>query len=161
MARHLEYLLGENILGLKSEDESGNVAAEVSWPCFLRYEHEIRKQAIKWVNNGTCALVEGLRRARTDAELRMKFLITPLSINVHRSSASAKRPRSVTPIRKPDPYKRIETARAEKATKTTKAVKPAKEKKERAEKEIRGRSGNSTSQKHGTQRSCERTVRTP
>ena len=123
---HLEYLLGENILGFKSEDENGNVAAEVSWPYFLRYEHEIRKQAIKWVNNGTCSLVEGLRRARTDAELRMKFLITPLSVNVHRSSAAAKRPRSATPIRKPDPYKRGGNGKGGKGGKDVKGGKDGK-----------------------------------
>ena len=109
---HLEYFLGEG---------SRSVLA-----VFLTIEHEIRKQAIKWVNNGTCALVEGLRRARTDAELRMKFLITPLSVNVHGSSAVAKRPRSATPIRKPDPCKWVEAARAAKAAKTSKAAKTAK-----------------------------------
>ena len=123
---HLEYLLGENILGLKSEDENGNVAAEVSWPCFLRYEHEIRKQAIKWVNNGTCTLVEGLRRARTDAELRMKFLITPLSVNVHRSGASGKRHRSVTPIRGAESDKQLKAGKGGKKDRDHKGGKSGK-----------------------------------
>jgi len=76
---HLDYLLGDECHRM-SEAHPG-IRASPSWDLLLSYEHEIRKQAIKLVNEAGLTLRAALKSARDSTDHRTKFLITPLALH--------------------------------------------------------------------------------
>ncbi len=88
----LDHLLGEDIYGLKVEDESGGTMAQTTWKNLIRYEHELRKQAVKLVNRQGLPLAAALKQASADVELRTKYIVTTLALEGTRSSAKRNYP---------------------------------------------------------------------
>ncbi len=82
----LDHLLGEDIYGLKVEDEAGNALAQTTWKNLIRYEHELRKHAVKLVNRQGLTLAAALKSASTNMELRTKHIVTTLALEGTRSS---------------------------------------------------------------------------
>ncbi len=76
----LDHLLGEDIYTLKVEDEVGSIVAQTTWKNLLKYEHELRKLAIKLVNRQGSTLAAALKQASTDVELRTKYIVTALAL---------------------------------------------------------------------------------
>jgi hypothetical protein len=90
--KHLEWLLGEECLGLDAKDAAGRVIASTSWLTLLNYEFELRKYAIKLMNEGGTPLAEGLQQARQNNSLMNRFLIAPLSLNSRGGASSSNDP---------------------------------------------------------------------
>ncbi len=77
----LDHLLGDQILGLKVENDAGDIVAQTTWRTMLRYEHELRKLAIKLVNRDGYSLAAAIKRASEDQELRTKFIVAHLALD--------------------------------------------------------------------------------
>jgi len=72
---HLDYVLGDECFRM-AEAHPG-VRVSPSWELLLAYEHELRKKAIKSVNESGLTLKAALRAARESSDHRTKYLITP------------------------------------------------------------------------------------
>eukprot|EP00435_Cladocopium_sp_Y103_P022226 s207_g5.t1 len=94
-----DYLLGDQVMNLRSEDEHGTVVSTPTLKLVLSYEHQVRKEMVKKMNAGT-AIKKALEESRKDVGIKERFLLTPMSLN----AVTAMRPRerrSRTPIRMP------------------------------------------------------------
>ena len=92
-----DYLLGDQVMNLKSEDENGTVVSTPTLKLALSYEHQIRKEMVKKMNSGV-AVKQALEQARKDVSIKERFLLTPMSLNAM-TSMRPKDKRSRTPIR--------------------------------------------------------------
>ena len=77
---YVGYLLGDQVMGLKAEDEEDNKISSPSLKLALSYEHQIRKEMIKKVNEGT-KLQEALLTARKDVNIKERYFLTPAAMN--------------------------------------------------------------------------------
>ena len=48
----MDYLLSDQMMGLKAEDEEGNKISSPSLKLVLSYEHQVRKEMVKKINDG-------------------------------------------------------------------------------------------------------------
>ena len=76
----VEYVLGPQGWGLQTSDANGQVVAAPSWKGILHWEHELRKEAAKRMNQGT-PFGAALREATKDTELRMRYLLQPIAVS--------------------------------------------------------------------------------
>jgi len=76
---YAEYILGPQGWALRSLDSNGQLVAAPSWKGILRWEHELRKEAIKDMNNGT-GFEAAIRAAMKNTELRMRYLLQPIAL---------------------------------------------------------------------------------
>jgi len=58
-----------------------------SWDLLMKYEFEVRKYAVRKVNESGATLAEGMALARTSMEHRTSYFITPLAMPGSRVSA--------------------------------------------------------------------------
>ena len=72
---HLDYVLGDECYRM-AEAHPG-IRVTPSWELLLSYEHELRKKAIKYVNEDGPTLKAALRTARESSDHRTKYLIPP------------------------------------------------------------------------------------
>ncbi len=83
----LDYLLGHRCW--EKVTPSGT---RISWSDLMVYEFHIRKFAAQHVNRGRGTMVEGLRAAIKDAELRNEYFVEQLATTRSRRSRSPRRP---------------------------------------------------------------------
>jgi hypothetical protein len=93
----LDYLLGP-----RCWDKLTVSGTRIPWTALMEYEHQIRKHAARYVNRGKGTLVDGLRDAVRDAELRNEYFVEPLAMSKNRRSRS---PRREPPPRENKPQK--------------------------------------------------------
>jgi hypothetical protein len=67
-----DHLLGQHVWGLVSTSAEGIVASP-SWPLLLHYEQEIRNQAYFLMEQGGVPLVDALRKAWMDDNVKGYF----------------------------------------------------------------------------------------
>ena len=93
---YADYLLSDQVMGLKAEDEEGNKVSSPSLKLVLSYEHQIRKEMVKKVNTGV-KLSEALLLCRKDVAIKERYFLTPAAMN---ALTSMQKGRSRSP--KPD-----------------------------------------------------------
>jgi len=83
--KHVEYILGDECLLIGEANPT--MSCTPSWELLMKYELEIRKLAVRKVNEGGTTLAEGMAFARTSVEHRTSYFITPLAMPGARASA--------------------------------------------------------------------------
>jgi len=84
---HVDYILGDECMLIAEANPTMSVAP--SWDLLMKYEYEVRRLAIRKVNEGACTLAEGMAQARTSLSHRTSYFITPLAMPGSRSHAVA------------------------------------------------------------------------
>jgi len=84
--KHVEYILGDECLLIAEANPT--MSCTPSWDLLMKYELELRKLAIRKVNEGGATLVEGLAFARSSVEHRTSYFITPLAMPGSRAPAT-------------------------------------------------------------------------
>jgi len=84
--KHVEYILGDECLLIAEANPT--MSCTPSWDLLMKYELEIRKLAIRKVNEGGATLAEGLALARSSVEHRTSYFITPLAMPGSRASVA-------------------------------------------------------------------------
>ena len=88
-----DYLLGDQVMGLRSTDEEGKVVSTPTLKLVLSYEHQIRKEVTKKMNEGH-AMKAALESARKDITVKERYFHTPASMNALTAMGGAGRSRS-------------------------------------------------------------------
>ncbi len=78
--RYVDYVLGEQIMGLKAKDDQGNVVSSPAFSLILHYEHQVRKEMVRLFNEGR-DLHEALDAARKDGVIKERFFLTPAAMS--------------------------------------------------------------------------------
>jgi len=78
--KHAEYILGDECLLIGEANPT--MSCVPSWDLLMKYELEVRKLAIRKVNEGGATLAEAMAMARTSVEHRTSYFITPLPCRV-------------------------------------------------------------------------------
>jgi len=76
--RHVDYILGDECLLIGVANPT--MACGPTWDLLMKYELEVRKFAIRRVNEGGSTLAEAMEAARRSIEHRTSFFITPLAM---------------------------------------------------------------------------------
>jgi len=76
--RHVDYVLGDDcwLIG----EANATMAGGPTWDLLMKYELELRKFAIRRVNEGGKTLAEAMEEARHSIEHRTNYFITPLAM---------------------------------------------------------------------------------
>jgi len=76
--RHVDYILGDecHLIG----EANPTMSCGPTWDLLMKYEFEIRKCAIRKVNEGGSTLAEAMEAARRSIEHRTSYFITPLAM---------------------------------------------------------------------------------
>jgi len=77
-SKHADYLLGDEVQLIKEANPAMPVGP--SWDLLLIYELELRKFAVRLVNEKGRTLVAALREARESVDHRSKFFVAPLAM---------------------------------------------------------------------------------
>ncbi len=106
-SRHVEFLLGDEILNLVSRDDTGKIIGRLSWRAFLKFEWEARHWICAEVNGGRHSVATAIKAVQNDQLLRTKFVITPLATS-GAAAVSRSRPMSSweAPLSQPVPKRR-------------------------------------------------------
>jgi len=85
--RHVDYILGDecHLIG----EANPTMACTPTWDLLMKYEFELRKHAIRKVNEGGMTLAEAMEAARRSIEHRTSYFITPLAMPHSRIAAPA------------------------------------------------------------------------
>jgi len=84
--KHVEYILGDECLLIAEANPT--MACSPSWDLLMKYEFEVRKYAVRRVNENGATLAEGMALARTSIEHRTSFFVTPLAMPGSRAAAA-------------------------------------------------------------------------
>jgi len=76
--RHVDYLLGDMCLLIGEANPT--MACGPTWDLLMKYELELRKFAVRRVNEGGRTLAEAMEEARNSIEHRTSYFITPLAM---------------------------------------------------------------------------------
>jgi len=76
--RHVDYILGDQCLLIAEANPA--MTCGPSWDLLMKYEHEVRRFAIKKVNESGATLAEGMEQARASMEHRTNYFVTPLAM---------------------------------------------------------------------------------
>jgi len=79
--KHVEYILGDECLLIGEANPT--MSCTPSWDLLMKYELEIRKLAVRKVNEGGATLAEGMAFARNSVEHRTSYFITPSPCRAH------------------------------------------------------------------------------
>ena len=84
-ADYTNYLLGEKCYMMKvpsagSTGPEDQVALRPPWSVIIRYEHEIRKDAVKVANSTGRPLIETLKEAWRNSELKEQYFTAPIAL---------------------------------------------------------------------------------
>jgi hypothetical protein len=94
---YVDFLLGDQVMGLRAKNEDGSIASSPSFALVLSYDHQIRKETMKLMNDGM-GMPAALEKARKDVALKERFFVTPASLNALTSVQDSKaRSRSPKP----------------------------------------------------------------
>ena len=74
------YILGEYVRGLVAKDSEGGTVASPPWNLVLSYEHAVRKQAARLVNQDGQTWPTALKMAWRDATVKERNFTTPLAL---------------------------------------------------------------------------------
>jgi len=76
--RHVDYILGDDcyLIG----EANPTMSAGPTWDLLMKYEFEVRKLAVRRVNEGGSTLAEAMEFARKSVEHRTNFFATPLAM---------------------------------------------------------------------------------
>jgi len=88
--RHVDYILGDECMLIAEANPTMSYGP--SWDLLMKYEHEVRRLAIRKVNEGGCTLAEGMAQARADVPHRTSYFITPLAMPGSRAHSAASHP---------------------------------------------------------------------
>ena len=77
-AKYADYLLGEHVMGLEAKDERGEVVSKPTFELILSYEHQIRRNMTKLINNGK-DMVAALQDSMTEVVVKERYFLTPNS----------------------------------------------------------------------------------
>jgi len=83
--KHAEYILGDECLLLGEANPT--MSCSPSWELLMKYEFELRKSAIRKVNESGVTLAEAMALARSSVEHRTSYFITPLAMPGSRAQA--------------------------------------------------------------------------
>jgi len=83
--QHAEYLLGDECLLIGEANPT--MSCTPSWELLMKYEFELRRLAIRKVNEGGMTLAEAMAFARGSVEHRTSYFITPLAMPGSRAQA--------------------------------------------------------------------------
>jgi len=75
---HVNYILGDECLLIGEANPT--MACGPTWDLLMKYEFEVRKFAVRKVNEGGATLAEAMVAARRSVEHRTSFFITPLAM---------------------------------------------------------------------------------
>ena len=78
---YTDYILGEEIAGLRIHDEEGNVIFRPDFKTVLNYEWQIRKKACRLVLHDHNTWAQALKAASKDTTVRHKYLLTGMSLS--------------------------------------------------------------------------------
>jgi hypothetical protein len=80
--QHIEWLLGEDILGYSVKDEEGGAEVSLPWKQFLELEYQLRRKAMHLITHQGLSLVDALEVSRNDKDggLLQKYLYIPLGM---------------------------------------------------------------------------------
>ena len=92
LRNHVDWLLGEHVAELRAVSPSGEEAIGPSWPVVLRYELEVRKEAMRQINMFSVSLATAFAAGRRSDELRTRYLITPLALGGTQKKQQDNRP---------------------------------------------------------------------
>jgi len=76
--RHVDYILGDECFLIGEANPT--MACGPTWDLLMKYELEVRKLAIRRVNEGGATLAEAMTAARQSIEHRTSYFITPLAM---------------------------------------------------------------------------------
>jgi len=76
--RHVDYILGDecHLIG----EANPTMACGPTWELLMKYEFELRKFAVRRVNEGGATLAEAMEAARRSVEHRTSYFITPFAM---------------------------------------------------------------------------------
>ena len=77
---HVDWLLGDDVAELKAMTPAGHESICPAWPVILRYELEVRKEAMRQLNMCGASLATAFAAGRQSDELRTRYLVTPLAL---------------------------------------------------------------------------------
>lgn len=83
-AEYKDYLLGEYVYGLNSQDEGGRTVATPPWSLVLSYERAVRKEAMKRTNGEGTPIPVALKQAWKDPTVKERSFVTPLALHTKR-----------------------------------------------------------------------------
>jgi len=84
--KHTDYLLGDDVQLIQEANPA--MPCGPSWDLLLIYELELRKFAVRLINEKGRTLVAALREARESVEHRSKFFVAPLAMQRTRPATS-------------------------------------------------------------------------
>lgn len=87
--RHVEFLLGDTVYGIKITATGCNTTCTASWGLVLEYDLELRKRFTWAFNNMDGKLVDFLRFARKDHSTYQLRFLNPLSVEAGAAAAKA------------------------------------------------------------------------
>ena len=105
-ARHADWILGEDVYGYTVEDTQSTASYSVPWKQLLEFEYQVRRRAMKTMNDGE-SLAVALRKARTHDQTLQKYLYIPLGIHAGQESARGQKRNSSGQERAPPPQKAL------------------------------------------------------
>ena len=76
----MDYILGDQVYGLKAKDEQGNTVSSPAFSLILHYEHQVRKEMVRLLNEGN-PLHTALEEARKDGVVKERFFLTPAAMS--------------------------------------------------------------------------------
>jgi len=76
--KHVDYILGDECLLIGEANPT--MSAGPTWDLLMKYEFEVRKLAVRRVNEGGSTLAEAMEFARKSVEHRTNFFVTPLAM---------------------------------------------------------------------------------
>ena len=77
---YIDYLFGEQVMGLEAKDPNGRVVSKPSFDLLLSYELQLRKKQAKLINDGQ-SFANALHDAMKDTETKTRYFTTPLAIS--------------------------------------------------------------------------------
>ena len=107
IAQYSDYIMGETVLGLKAQNDRGEVMTTPSFAQLLHYEYQIRKEQAKLVGNGY-SFKDALEAACKDYQIRERHFITPMAVSASFSGRRRSRShrRENGPLQVPPPRER-------------------------------------------------------
>ena len=86
---HVDWLLGDSVAQLKAVTATGQESMSPAWPVVLRYELELRKEAMKLMNMTSATIAEALSGGTT--QRRSSYMLLDHSLSPGRRSEAAAR----------------------------------------------------------------------
>ena len=130
LRNHVDWLLGDQDAELCAMAPTGEESISPSWPVVLRYELEVRKEAMRQLNMCGVTLAAAFAASRRSDELRTRYLITPLALGgTQRRQQDSRptedrqnKPRPQQPQHQPQPKQKVTKRGGEKQRKREEAA---------------------------------------